>query len=135
QGDELPLPPVPIRADRENAYGEEVRETIGIAPPIVLKKGNSDSERPAREERGIGEILLTDASGAWKLVVASDDTKKQILLKTGEWIIVDSETAKRMSDEVIEARNDAARRQQEKQDKRLERVDELRALRAAYAAS
>ncbi|WP_240000532.1 hypothetical protein [Rhizobium halophilum] len=123
----LPLPPVPIRADRENVYGEEVRETIGIAAPIILKEGDSDSAPPSREERGFGELLLTDAFGAWKLVVASDDTQKQILLKTGEWIIVDRETAKRMSDEVIQARNDAVRRQQEEQNKRLEKVDELKA--------
>ncbi|MBU1316227.1 MAG: replication endonuclease [Alphaproteobacteria bacterium] len=135
ENEELPLPPIPIRQDRENVYGEEVRETTGIAAPIILKEGDSDSEPPSRADRGIGEILLTDAVGSWKLVRASDDTRQQIILKTGEWVIVDSETAKRMSDEVVQVRNDAAKRKQDEQNKRLEKVDEWKALRAAYAAS
>lgn len=107
--DSVPLPPVPIREDRENAFGEPVRQTVGIAAPVVIACGTDEDGRPRRRDLALGEMILNHGEGRWVLVKASDEPLKRILLKTEEWIITDKETASAM------AREAQAQHEQEQQ--------------------
>lgn len=107
--DTLPLPPVPVREERENAFGETVRETVGIAAPVILASGFDEDGRPGRKDLAFGEMVLNHGDGRWALVKASDNPLKRILLKTEEWIITDKKTAATMAHEA------QAQSEQEKQ--------------------
>lgn len=102
---EIPMPPVPLRAERDNAFGERVKETVGIAAPVVLVAGTAEDRGDAAAAMCEGAMMFTAEDGSWKVVAASPDTTKQILLKVEEWIIVDVKKAAEM---VAEAERNAA---------------------------
>ena len=102
-GEDIPLPPVPLRAERENAFGETVKETIGIAAPIEIEEETDDS------------LLLRMPDGTTKLVRPSDDETRQIILKVEEWVIVDADKAKEMSEEALKIRSEQKAKWDEKQ--------------------
>lgn len=107
QGADLPLPPVPLRAERDNAFGETVRETVGIAAPVVIAAGAAENREEAADVMCDGAMMFTAEDGTWTVLAASPDTTKQILLKAEEWVIVDVKKAAEM---VAEAeRRDAER--------------------------
>lgn len=95
----LPLAPIPLRSTRENVYGEEVKEIIGIAAACLVTDGNKDTDKP--EELSNGETLLTAPDGSWTFVKPSDDTTRQIMLRVDEWEILDKDEAKIRADKVI----------------------------------
>lgn len=103
-GDDLPMPPVPLRAERENAFGETVKETIGIASPIEIQEETDDS------------LLLRLPNGTTKLVRPSDDETRQIILKIEEWVIVDADKAKEMSEEALQIRAEQKAKWDKKQE-------------------
>lgn len=100
----LPLPPVPIRQDRQNAFDETVRETIGIAAPVIVTSGTAEDERPKRKELEPGWMVMDTEWGGWALVTASDDKLKRIVLRLEEWTIVDRERAMEMAKEAATAK-------------------------------
>ncbi len=102
-GEDIPLAPVPLRGERENAFGEVVKETIGIAAPIEIQEETDDS------------LLLRMPDGTTKLVRPSDDETRQIILKVEEWVIVDADKAKEMSEEAMQIRAAEKARWEEKQ--------------------
>ncbi|MET3524543.1 hypothetical protein [Mesorhizobium abyssinicae] len=107
----LPLPPVPVRKERENAFGETVKETVGIAAPVVTASGKAKERATAMEALDEGEIVIvTDHEGSWAFVRPSEDTMRQVLLKVDEWIITDKATAQGMIDAKEEAKLEAERR-------------------------
>jgi hypothetical protein len=117
--EDLPLPPVPLREERENAFGETVRETVGIAAPVVVLAGTAGERKAAADALEGGEMILTvDDVGGWVIVRPSDSPFDQIRLRVEEWEITDRETAaakveeKRKKDEAemqAEAERRAAR--------------------------
>lgn len=133
----LPLAPVPLRSVRENLYGEEVKEIIGIAAACLVSQGGKDTDKP--EELGVGEMLLTAPDGTWMVVKASDDTTQQIILRVDEWEILDKDEADRRANEIKSNRLNEASHRDEKNKARLNAIsddvinEKLRAMRAAYA--
>lgn len=92
--EEIPLPPVPLRKERENAFGETVRETVGIAAPVLVAAGTANGRKAAADALEPGEMILTiDNAGGWVVVRASDSPFDQILIRVEEWEITDKKTA------------------------------------------
>lgn len=99
-GERLPLPPAPVREDRQNVF----EETVGIAAPVVLMTGTADDTRPKRKELEPGQMVIDTEDGGWALVVASSEPLKRILLRDEAWTIVDRDKAKEMAQESLEAK-------------------------------
>ncbi|TPL45342.1 replication endonuclease [Mesorhizobium sp. B2-4-6] len=126
----LPLPPIPLRKERDNAYGETVRETVGIAAPVVVATGTARERKAAAEALGEGEMILTvDDSGGWVIVRPSDSPYDQILLRVEEWVIVDKATAAAM---VEERRKKQEAEMQAEAERRAAREDLRDACEALY---
>lgn len=124
-GERLPLPPVPVRADRQNVFEETVRETIGIAAPVIVMIGTADDARPKRKNLEPGQMVMDAEDGGWALITASDDPLKRIILRDEAWTIVDRDAAMEM---VREARE----RMPRTEGTRSEDHDRHRAMQAAY---
>lgn len=126
QSDEhMLLPPVPFRIDRPNAFGETVRETIGIAAPVLCGIGSKENPRPKRKNLEPGQMIVDTENGGWALVMPTNNPLKQIILREDEWTIVDLDKAKEMARGALEAklRTDGTR---------SEDHDRHRAMQAAY---
>lgn len=124
-GERLPLPPVPIRAARQNVFEETVRETVGIAAPVIVATGAADDPRPKRKYLEPGQMVIDTEDGGWALVAASADPLKRIILRDEAWTIVDRDAAMEM---VREARE----RMQRTEGTRSEDHDRHCAMQAAY---
>ena len=122
----LPLPPVPIREDRDNGYDETVRETVGIAAPVIVTSGPPEKARPKRKELEPGRMVVDTDHGGWVLVTASDDPLRRILLRNGTWQIMDRDRAKEMAEDALAS---AAHAKQQEKD------EHHRALQMAYRES
>jgi hypothetical protein len=135
-GDALPLPPVPLRKERENVFGETVKETVGIAAPIVTASGTAEERAAAVEALEEGEmILVTDYAGSWVFVRPSDDTTKQVLLKVDEWVITDKATAQAMVEEKCKAEEKERLAEEERRAAREDLIDVCEALYEEQADS
>lgn len=126
QSDEhMLLPPVPLRIDRKNAFGETVRETIGIAAPVLCGIGSKENPRPKRKDLEPGQMVVDTEDRGWALVVPTNNPLKLIILREDEWTIVDWDMAKEMAREALEAKQHADRTRSEDHDRH-------RAMQAAY---
>uniref|UniRef100_A0A9E7ZZI8 Replication endonuclease n=1 Tax=Bosea sp. NBC_00436 TaxID=2969620 RepID=A0A9E7ZZI8_9HYPH len=124
-GERLPLPPVPVREDRQNVFEETVRETVGVAAPVIVMIGSADDTRPKRKDLEPGQMVMDTEDGGWALVTASDDPLKRIILRDESWTIVDRDAAMEMAREARE-------RKQRTEGTRSEDHDRHRAMQAAY---
>lgn len=121
----LPLPPVPVREDRQNVFEETVRETIGIAAPVIVMTGTADNPRPKRKNLEPGQMVIDTEDAGWALVAASDDPLKRVILRDEAWTIVDRDAAMEM---VREARE----RMRQTEGTRSEDDDRRRAMQSVY---
>lgn len=101
--EDLPIGPVPLRGERENAFGETIKETIGIAAPIIVDEETDDCLK----------IRMPD--GTSRFVIPSDDETRQIILKAEKWEIMDADTAKELSDRAMQVRAEAKAKWDERQ--------------------
>ena len=102
-GKDIPLAPIPLRGERESAFGEMVKETIGIAAPIIVDEETDDC------------LKIRKSDGTAIFIIPSDDETRQIILKIEEWVIVDADKAKEMSEEALKIRAEQKAKWDEKQ--------------------
>lgn len=124
----LPLPPVPIREDRDNLFDETVRETVGIAAPVILTSGSPGDARPKRKNLEQGQMVVDTDNGGWAIVTASDEPLRRILLRTGTWQIMEREKAEEMAEDAVRSKTQA-------EQKGEDRDEHHRAMQTAYRAS
>jgi hypothetical protein len=124
----LPLPPVPIREDRDNAFDETVRETVGVAAPVVVITGKTEDARPKRKELEAGQMVIDTEDGGWALVTASGEPLQRIILRNGTWKIIDRDKAQEMAEDAL---GSTARAEQQGKGK----DEHHRAMQAAYRES
>jgi hypothetical protein len=127
--DDLPFPPIPLRRERENAFGETVKETVGIAAPVVVAEGTAKERQAAVEVLEEGEMILTGEDGTWAIVKPSESSYDQILLRVEEWEVVDKATAE---ERVKEVRKREAEELLKEEKQRAAREDLQDALEALY---
>lgn len=124
----LPLPPVPIREDRDNAFDETVRETVGIAAPVIVTDGTAEDARPKRKELEPGQMVVHREDGGWALVTASGKPLQRIILRNGTWKIMDRDKAREMAKDALESTAQAEQQGKEKD-------EHHRAMQVAYQES
>jgi hypothetical protein len=127
--DDLPFPPIPLRKERENAFGETVKETVGIAAPVIVAEGTAKERQAAIEVLEEGETILTGENGSWTIVKPSESPYDQILLRVEEWEVVDKATAE---ERVKEVRKREAEELLNEEKQRAARADLQDALEALY---